>query len=333
MRSRSRLLAVHAVRLWLAAALALVAAPARAEGDSAAADALFQEAKTLVEAKKWADACPKFGASYKLDKTLGTLMNLADCEEHVDQIATAWAHWGEAVELAEKTGDKRASFASGRRAALTKRLPMIRVEIAAGADAAKSPLTVFRDEVRVDPAAYGVPLPSDPGRHVLSVRRGPEILEKREVTVSEGQTTAVAFDLVAIEKAAPPPPSPVTLVAPIGNQRVIGFAVIGVGAAALAAAGVLEILALTNKGSANSADSCVNGYCTQAGFDSVSRARTFATAGQWVGIGGIVVAAVGVTLVATTPKVVPAQRPAASAWVSGWAGADGGGLALRGVFK
>src|SRR4051795_11986152 len=97
----------------LVAALALtLAAPARA-GDSAAAEALFQQAKMLTEQQRYDEACPKFAASYKLDKTLGTLLNLADCEEHIDHVASAWAHWGEAVELAQKTGDKRDSFAGG----------------------------------------------------------------------------------------------------------------------------------------------------------------------------------------------------------------------------
>ena len=315
------------------AALVLSASAARAEGDTAAAEALFQQAKGFAEAQQWAAACPKFEASYKLDKQLGTLMNLADCEEHVTRIATAWAHWGEAVELAEKTGDKRASFATGRRAALTKRLPMIRIDVAEGGagGAPKSTLAVYRDEVRVDPAAFGVPLPSDPGPHVVSVRRGTEVLSKQSVTATEAQTTPVALDLAAIERAAPPPAPGVTVVAPLGNQRVIGFAVIGVGGATLLAAGILEILALTNKSSANAPDSCFNGFCTSAGISTVDRARTFANAGQWVGIGGIVVAAVGVTLVATAPKLVSAPKPETPA-VSAWATPQGGGLGLRGSF-
>src|SRR5262249_39783303 len=141
--------------LIMLAALLALPATARAEGDTAAAEALFEQARALKDQQRWAEACPKFEASYKLDKTLGTLMNLADCEEHVARIATAWAHWGEAVELAGKTGDKREGFAVGRREALVKRLPKVRIDVSPG----KSTLEVYRDGVRIDPAAYGVPLP------------------------------------------------------------------------------------------------------------------------------------------------------------------------------
>src|SRR5512144_2754687 len=103
------MMSVRRMKRWLLLGAAVVAAPAlstpaRAD-DNAAAEALFQQAKTLTEQQRYEEACPKFAASYKLDKTLGTLLNLADCEEHVDRIATAWAHWGEAVELAQKAGD------------------------------------------------------------------------------------------------------------------------------------------------------------------------------------------------------------------------------------
>jgi hypothetical protein len=95
---------------------------------------------------------------------------------------------------------------------------------------------------------------------------------------------------------------------------------------------VLEIVALVNKSSANAPDSCVNDYCTQAGVDAIGRARTFANAGQWVGIGGIVVAAVGVTLTLTAPR--PAPAPARTGMtLAPWAGPAGGGLAMRGVFQ
>lgn len=300
-------------------ALCAASGAARAD-DGAAADALFQQAKTLTEAKRWAEACPKFEASYKLDKTLGTLLNLADCEEHVDRLAGAWAHWGEAVELAQKTGDKRADFAAGHRAALTPRLPMIRID----ASAEKTTLEVYRDGVKIDPAAYAVPLPSDPGKHVITARRGAETLAQRDVVAKEASTVVVALDLAAIEKAAPPPVAPAL---PQSSYRTAGFVVGGFGVATVAVAGGLEIAALVAKGSAGAPGACVNHLCTPTGIDAINRARTLATAGQWVGIGGILVSAVGVTLVLTAPR--PAARPPLT--VTGWATPSGAGLVLGGA--
>ncbi|MFT3771880.1 MAG: hypothetical protein QM820_41255 [Minicystis sp.] len=312
------------------AAVLFAAAPARAD-DSAAAEALFQQAKTLTEAQKWGEACPKFEASYKLDKTLGTLLNLADCEEHVDKIASAWAHWGEAVEMAQKTGDKRADFAQKRRAALTPKLPMIRLDVTAG----KSALTVHRDGVKIDPAAFGVPLPSDPGAHTIAVRRGDETLVEKKVTAKPAETASVTLDLEAIERAAPPPPAP-----PSGVQRKVGFAVLGLGVGLVAVAGGLEIGALVTKSSAGDPGACFNHICTPSGIDAVNKARTLANAGQWLGIGGLLVTAVGVTLAVTAPSG-PARPPSKqSAFASGlpaslsvnpWFGPSGAGLTVGGA--
>lgn len=315
------------MKRFLAVAVAVVAvaaaspAPARAD-DNAAAEALFQQAKTLTEQQRYDEACPKFEASYRLDKALGTLLNLADCEEHTGRIATAWAHWGEAVELAQKGGDKRDAFASGHREALVKRLPMLRLDVAAG----KSSLDVYRDSVKIDPAAFGVPLPSDPGGHVISVRRGAETLVEKRVVCREGDTTALALDLVAIEKAAPPPVLPG---APPSSLRSVGYVLTGVGLATLLAAGGLEIGALVRKSDADAPSSCVNRYCTPTGLQTAGNARTLAEVGQWVGIGGIVVAAVGVTLVIASPG-----RPARAAppfTASAWLLPGSGGLVLRGA--
>ena len=67
-----------------------VAAPSAEADDPGAAlkaqaRALFEDAKKLAAQSKYAEACPKFEESQRLDAGLGTKFYLADCYEHIDQ--------------------------------------------------------------------------------------------------------------------------------------------------------------------------------------------------------------------------------------------------------
>lgn len=317
-------------------ALLLTVGAARAS-DPALAEALFQEGKRLSAAGKHAEACPKFEASYKADRTLGTLLNLADCHERTGRIATAWAEWNEAIEKARKLGDDRDSYAAGRRDELTPRLPKLRVAVTRPVPG----LDVYRGDTRIPRGAYDTPVPVDPGAHEISVRRGDAVLDRQTVTANEGAVASVTLDLAAIDQAhpaaTPPPPagSPGTapphgdVPPPTSSQKTIGFIVGGVGLAALATAGVFELVAISHKNKADEPDQCVNKYCSSEGLDSADRADTFAELGQWVGLGGLVVTGVGAALVLTAPSAPERER--ARIGVAPWLGPDGGGLSVRGA--
>lgn len=329
----------------------LVTGSAAAQGDAAAAEALYKEAKALAKAGKYAEACPKFDASYKLDKGLGTLVNLADCNERIGKTATAWAEWNEAADLARRDKDKREKFATDRRDKLEPKLPRLKVEV-------KNPvaeLSVHRGEVTLEPGTFGVGLPVDPGEHTVTVQRGEKVLKSETVTAKASETVSVSFDLAAIDQEfpeekppppvptqaptaaptqAPPPPPP-----PSSSQKTIGYVVGGVGVAALLTAGVLELVALNKKSKADEPDQCLNGYCSPNGFDTIDSAKSYATIGQWVGIGGVLFTAVGATLILTSPsapesRAVPAAKtrvtPARAA-LSPYFAPGGGGLVLSGA--
>ena len=67
-------------------------------------------------------------------------------------------------------------------------------------------------------------------------------------------------------------------------------------------AAVFEIVALTKKGDANKPDACVDKFCTPAGKSAAEDAKTFAEVGQWMGIGGLVLVAIGATILITAPS-------------------------------
>ena len=86
-----------------------------AGGNEAAAEALFDEAKKLANDGKFAEACPKFAESNRLDRGAGTLIHLADCYEKNKQTASAWATFKEAASAAQAIS--RRTGRSSRRSA------------------------------------------------------------------------------------------------------------------------------------------------------------------------------------------------------------------------
>src|SRR6185436_9458711 len=78
----------------LSGILTLAATPASAEthaaAESAAAEALFQQAAALMQDGKYREACEKFEGSQELEPALGTQLRLADCYDRAGRTASAW---------------------------------------------------------------------------------------------------------------------------------------------------------------------------------------------------------------------------------------------------
>jgi serine/threonine-protein kinase len=312
-------------------------APARAD-EVADAEALFNQAKQLREEGNYADACPMFEDSQRLDPQLGTLINIADCYEKLGKWATAWARYKAAIEIAEKRGDDRIDFVREGKERVEPKVPKVIIAVTSAAEG----LTIERGGVELSNTMYGVELPVDPGMVPVTVKRGDQVLETREIEAKEGGVARLELDLAAIAAANPPPPEPEPVVQPapmpVGpydpTHRNVGIIVSAVGATALLVAGGLEIGALVKKGQANASDSCVNKFCSQAGLDAAESAKTFAEVGQWVGVGGLITLAVGATIFFTAPSEPDDEE---AALLLPWFDADpragaAGGLQVGGRF-
>ena len=310
------------MRAWVLAAVTLASTcattSALAQRDPVLAETLFRQGRAAVESGDLATACAKFAESYRLDPAPGTLLNLADCEEKRGQLAGAWAHFHVLHDTLPPSDDRRA-IAQSRADALAARLPRLKITLDA-----KAPheARVFRDGEPVDPAALGVAVPIDPGKHVLVVRAPERVDATTKLELAAGDKREVVLDAGAPvpPPVVPPPPPPEHH--GLVRQRVIAIVVAGGGVVLAGAGATFGGLALSSQGEADKL--CTGGVCTaQRGIDLHETAKTEALVADVLFGTAVVAVAVGAVLwlTAKTPR-------AASAYVA----PSFGGLALGGSF-
>jgi tetratricopeptide (TPR) repeat protein len=144
-----------AMRCFLGVALVISAAgPADAQPDDAGAtaDQLFEDGRELARADRWAEACPKFEASLRMDPALGSRLNLAACYEHIGELARAWRLYRESADLAEEAGDvKRRDYARAHAAALEPRLAGLAIPAPVATEPAIAPRSLASADPVTDP--------------------------------------------------------------------------------------------------------------------------------------------------------------------------------------
>jgi hypothetical protein len=179
-----------------------------ADTDEAAARALFAEARRLAAAGDYADACPKFEASFRLNPGIGTNFNLADCMEHTGRIATAWARFLDVAAATRLAGQpEREQVARDRAAALEPRLAHLTVRVAAPAPG----LMIARDDVDLPPSSWDMAVPIDPGPHAIKANAPGRQPWSTTVDVPDAGAVSVSVPPLA---ALPEPPAAIVTIGP-----------------------------------------------------------------------------------------------------------------------
>jgi hypothetical protein len=187
------------------------ALPAAAQGGSAEAEELFKQGRASLEAKDYASACARFSASLALERAVGTLISLAQCEEATAHLASARQHWQEAADLADATNDRlnRGPFARKKMSEIDPRVPRVVIRLAHGAP---KDTTVQRDDVPLGGGAFDVPFPVDPGAHVIVAAAAGREVRRYPVSVGEGDKL-----VVEVEPGAPVATNSTLTVTPAGE--------------------------------------------------------------------------------------------------------------------
>ena len=162
---------IRRVGAWLAFT-AWLALPGRVlaqtETRAAVAEAVYRQARDLMAAGKYDEACPKFAESQRLDPATGTLLNLAACHEKQGRLATAWLEYSDAQMAARRDArEDRVEYARERALELEPKLSRLTLSLAPGAD--DPTLSIELDGANVGRAVLGAPTPVDPGPHTVRV--------------------------------------------------------------------------------------------------------------------------------------------------------------------
>lgn len=302
---------VQATVLWvvlLGAGAGAAAAPAR---DPVGAQWLFREGRELMKKGELAAACPKLEESLRLDPAVGTLMNLAECEERQGRSASAWQRWAAAADELPPN-DRRRATALARARSLEATLARLLVTVEEGAPA---DLVIERDGVVLGPASLATPMPVDPGLHVIVVSAPGRQRRTYEITADSGQLRAVAVapgppaaaSLFSLDGAAAPPgtaPGTAGLVAtsastaPARPGRRLGWGLVAAGGAALAAGTYFGLQALSARDEADRA--CASGgaanRCWATANQSLDRDRRWSVAADVAFVSGALAAGAGLYL-------------------------------------
>jgi hypothetical protein len=303
------------VSLWVVA-MVLVGRGALAT-DPAAAREQLKQGFALKEAGRCEEAIAHFVESERLDPQPKTLINLAECQDRMHQLVEAEQNLVSARDMATRPElSTLRAIAVERLAALEPRLPRLTVTLAPGVDGGH--VEVLRDGTVLGSVSLRIPLPTNPGKHVVLARAEGRRERSFEVTLAEGEQQEVLVtpgepvepprpalpaggttEIPTVRNDAPPPAPP-----PSSGRRTIALVVGGAGVAAIATGSVFAFVSMYEYSQSNNGCNAAN----QCFPDALASRQSSLQHGDWatgfVGAGAALVVA-GALLWLTAPGQDP----------------------------
>jgi hypothetical protein len=296
---------LRAILAILSSALLFTATVASADPESDAKD-LFERGRELRARGDCAGAVELFRRAVAVYPTgLGSLRNLAECAEtleHYTAARRAWLDLGRGLTLVHDPkyeGWREDSRTAAER--LAPKIAKLRVDIVVETAHGEVPLSkgdavdVLLDGEAIDFALLGTDVERDPGPHELEVRgAGMAAAISRHIFLRAGESLPVGLGVTLSTKPLAPE------VAPHGSRPAVtaGWTLVGVGGAALIAAGVSLAVRQTALGDLSQA--CPNyqtAACSPSVDSTVSRGRLVSALTTAFGVAGLVGLGGGITLI------------------------------------
>lgn len=285
---------------------------------------MFDAGDALMKDGRIHEACPKYAESYRLDPRLGVLLHWADCLEQDGKLASAYAAFRDAVELAERSADSRSEFAAARVRALEPKLS--RIVIDAPHAGLPPDATILLDSLSIVASGLGVGIAVDPGAHTIRASAPNYVPFTSSVLVTEGEVQRVTIP--ALEHLAPTQPDSSMSAAPSdlarattpkpvsfepkpalarasNSQKWLGLGVGGAGVVALSAGAVFfgsMVSALDQRAELCPVDPCPPNTDREQVRALESQAKTAEAWGLTLSISGAVAVIVGTVLYVRAPS-------------------------------
>lgn len=276
------------------------------------AQSLYDEGRRLYNASDYANACPKFEASLRIDpEDLDAQGLLAFCNERRGHLATAWTLFRQLRSNAQRRGrTDQAEIADSHVKSLEPRLAWLTLTV----KTRPVGLVVKRNGVEVPPDAFDIPIALDRGEYVLSAEAPGYPTWRFPLKIEDGQKPVVDVELTKLT-AKPPTLAPAALrspqVEPEPRQTApsrspggwIGIAATGAGVVAVGVAGVMGLSARSKRDDARSLGCTADlTMCPAEALDEANSSHTRGQLATGFFVAGVALATAGTVLWVAVPR-------------------------------